>query len=161
MRAMRLAWFSPLPPVRAGLSVDSRELLCRLGPDYAIDAFVDDAVTADARRLNRFPERVTIHPAHDFVWRESRKPYDLTVYQLGNSAHHAYQWPYLFRYPGLLVLHDGQLHHSRAASLMRQRRSGDYRAEFAACQPDTSVEAAELAIAGFDSHLCAISCRLA
>ena len=36
---------------------------------------------------------------------------------------------------------------------MRQRRHGDYRAEFAACQPDTSVDAAELAIAGFDSHL--------
>ena len=36
---------------------------------------------------------------------------------------------------------------------MRQRRHDHYRAEFAACQPDTSVDAAELAIAGFDSHL--------
>jgi glycosyltransferase involved in cell wall biosynthesis len=151
--AMRLAWFSPLPPVRTGLAVDSRELLGRLGADHLIDVFVDDPVVDAARRLNRFPESVAIHPAHDFVWRATRAPYDLTVYQLGNSAHHAYQWPYLFRYPGLLVLHDGQLHHSRAAALMRQRRNDDYRAEFAACQPETSVDAAELAIAGFDSHL--------
>src|SRR5262245_2838515 len=150
---MRLAWFSPLPPVRTGLSIDSRELLGRLGTDHHIDAFVDEAVADAARRLNQLPERVAIHPAHDFVWRATRWPYDLTVYQLGNSAHHAYQWPYLFRYPGLLVLHDGQLHHSRAAALMRQRRSDDYRAEFAACQPDTGVDAAELAVAGFDSHL--------
>ena len=150
---MRLAWFSPLLPVRTGLSVDSRELLCRLGSDHVIDVFVDEPVADAARRLNQFPESVTIHPAHDFVWRRTRTAYDLTVYQLGNSAHHAYQWPYLFRYPGLLVLHDGQLHHSRAAALMRQRRSADYRAEFAACQPGTSVDAAELAIAGFDSHL--------
>jgi glycosyltransferase involved in cell wall biosynthesis len=150
---MRLAWFSPLPPVRTGLSVDSRELLCRLASDYLIDVFVDEPVADSARQINRFPESVAIHPTHDFVWRRSRTPYDLTVYQLGNSAHHAYQWPYLFRYPGLLVLHDGQLHHSRAAALMRQQRHDDYRAEFAACQPDTSVDAAELAIAGFDSHL--------
>jgi glycosyltransferase involved in cell wall biosynthesis len=151
--AMRLAWFSPLPPVRTGLAVDSRELLGRLAADHLIDVFVDEPVVDAARRLNRFPEAIAIHPAHDFVWRATRAPYDLTVYQLGNSAHHAYQWPYLFRYPGLLVLHDGQLHHSRAAALMRQRRSDDYRAEFAACQPESRVDAAELAIAGFDSHL--------
>ena len=150
---MRLAWFSPLPPVRTGLAVDSRELLGRLGADHLIDVFVDEPAADAARRINRFPRSVAVHPAHEFVWRAARSPYDLTVYQLGNSAHHAYQWPYLFRYPGLLVLHDGQLHHSRAAALMRQRRSDDYRAEFAACQPDTSVDAAELAIAGFDSHL--------
>ena len=133
--------------------MDSRELLCRLGTDYTIDVFVLPPVASDARRLNRLPERVTIHPACDFVWREQRVPYDLTVHQLGNSAHHAYQWPYLFRYPGLLVLHDGHLHHSRAAALMQQRRPADYRAEFAACEPDTDADAAELAIAGFDSHL--------
>ncbi len=150
---MRLAWFSPLPPVRTGLSVDSRALLCRLGHTHEIDVFVDDPVVAAARRLNRMPESVAIRPAHDFAWRERRAPYDLTVFQVGNSAHHAYQWPYLFRHPGLLVLHDGHLHHSRAASLMRRRRHDHYRAEFAACQPDTSVDAAELAIAGFDSHL--------
>lgn len=150
---MRLAWFSPLPPVRTGLSVHSRELLGSLGADHRVDVFVDEPVADAARRLNRFPESVAIHPARDFVWRAARAAYDLTVYQLGNSAHHAYQWPYLFRYPGLLVLHDGHLHHSRAAQLMRQRRSDDYRAEFAACQPETNVDAAELAIAGFDSHL--------
>ena len=150
--AMRLAWFGPLLPVRTGLSIDSRELLCRLG-EHTIDVFVEDGIAADARRLNPLPDHVAIHPAHDFVWRARREPYDVTVQQLGNSAHHAYQWPYLFRYPGLTVLHDGHLHHSRAAALMRQDRPADYRAEFAAAQPATSVDAAELAIAGFDSPL--------
>jgi len=150
---MRVAWFSPLPPVRTGVSVDSRELLTRLGDDFDIDAFVLDSTAEEARRRTRVPARVTIQRAHDFVWRHQREPYALTIYQVGNSAHHAYQWPYLFRYPGLLVLHDGHLHHSRAAALMRQRREGDYRAEFAACHPETSEDAAELAIAGFDSHL--------
>ena len=80
MRTMRLAWFSPLPPARTGLSVHSRELLCRLPPEYGIDVFVDDPVAEEARRLNRFSERVVIYPAHDFMWRRNRTPYDLTVY---------------------------------------------------------------------------------
>ena len=150
---LRLAWFSPLPPVRTGLSVDSRALLSPARRHPRNRRVRGRSGRAAARRLNRLPESVAIRPAHDFAWRQRRAPYDLTVFQLGNSAHHAYQWPYLFRHPGLLVLHDGHLHHSRAASLMRQRRHDHYRAEFAACQPDTSVDAAELAIAGFDSHL--------
>jgi hypothetical protein len=51
-----------------------------------------------ARRHVRGPPR--LRSAHEFVWRHRRAPYDLVVYQLGNSSHHDYQWPYLFRYPG-------------------------------------------------------------
>ncbi len=94
-----------------------------------------------------------VSSAHDFVWRHRREPYDLTVFQLGNSSHHDYQWPYLFRYPGLVVLHDAHLHHARAAALLRTGRAGDYRSEFAASHPDAPPGAAELAVAGFDSHL--------
>ena len=40
------------------------------------------------------------------------------------------------RYPGLVVLHDGQLHHSRARALIARGREDDYRAEFAFCHPE-------------------------
>jgi hypothetical protein len=40
--------------------------------------------------------------------------YDLCVYQTGNSRTHEFIWPYLFRWPGLVVLHDARLHHARA-----------------------------------------------
>ena len=91
--------------------------------------------------------------AHDFVWRHARHPYDLVVYQFGNSSHHDYMWPYALRYPGLVVLHDTRLHHARAASLLRERRAADYRAELAWSHPDVSPDVAELAVAGFDSAL--------
>ena len=91
--------------------------------------------------------------AHDFVWRHQQQPYDLTVYQVGNSSHHDYLWPYLFRYPGLTVLHDAHLHHARAAALLRTLRAADYRAEFAWNHPDVNPDLAELAVAGFDNHL--------
>jgi glycosyltransferase involved in cell wall biosynthesis len=144
---MRLAWFSPFAPVRSGIATCSADLLTALGGEHDIDPFVDEPLaggTAAGRPLRS---------AHEFVWRHRRAPYDLVVHQLGNSSHHDYQWPYLFRYPGLVVLHDAHLHHARAAALLRARRAADYRAEFAANHPDANSDLAEVAIAGFDSHL--------
>ena len=76
--------------------------------------------------------------AHDFAWRHARHPYDLVVYQFGNSSHHDYMWPYALRYPGLVVLHDTRLHHARAALLLRDGATPDYRAELAWSQPDVT-----------------------
>lgn len=140
----RLAWFSPMPPVATGVAACSDDLIRALRKDHQIDIFVDEAVARTSPGTRS---------AHDFVWRHQQQPYDLTVYQMGNSSHHDYQWPYLFRYPGLTVLHDAHLHHARAAALLRTFRDADYRAEFSANHPDASADIAELAIAGFDNQL--------
>jgi len=141
---MRLAWFSPMPPVLSGIADCSAELVGELRPRHQIDVYVDTAALGDA------PGTAS---AHEFVWRHRINPYDLTVYQVGNSSHHDYLWPYLFRYPGLTVLHDAHLHHARAAQLLRTKRAADYRAEFAANHPRVHPDLAELAVAGFDNHL--------
>ena len=39
IQPMRLAWFSPLPPVRSGISAYSAELVPRLAAAHAIDTF--------------------------------------------------------------------------------------------------------------------------
>lgn len=131
-----------MPPVRSGVAVCSAELVPALRARHEIDVFVGQPA-ADGQTFS----------AHDFLWHHRQRPYDLNVYQLGNSSHHDYLWPYLFRFPGLTVLHDAHLHHARAASLLLHGRSADYRAEFAANHPDADAQAAELAIAGFDSYL--------
>jgi glycosyltransferase involved in cell wall biosynthesis len=141
---MRIAWFSPFPPVRSGVAIYSAELVTALRGSHQIDVFVDENTPSS------FPGA---RSAHDFVWRHRQSPYELTIFQLGNSSHHDYMWPYVFRYPGLVVLHDVHLHHARAASLLRQRRASHYRAEFARNHPDTNPDLAELAVAGFDNHL--------
>ena len=140
---MRVAWFSPLPPVRSGIAACSADLIPALATRHAIDVYVDEPLAGIPGARS----------AHEFLWRHRQQPYDLTVYQIGNSSHHDYLWPYLFRVPGLAVLHDVHLHHARAAALLRTRRDADYRAEFAACHPDAADGTAELAVAGFDSHL--------
>jgi glycosyltransferase involved in cell wall biosynthesis len=149
---MRLAWFSPMPPVRSGIADCSADVIGVLGRRHAIDVYVHANHPRAVPALEAL-ESVRVYSAHDFVWRHRAEPYDLTVYQVGNSSHHDYLWPYLFRFPGLTVLHDVHVHHARAASLLRTRRPDDFRVEFAANHPDASADLAELAIAGFDNHL--------
>ena len=141
---MRLAWFSPMPPVPSGIAACSAGLVSELRTRHHIDVYTDESSAARANGTGS---------AHEFVSRHRIDPYDLTVYQVGNSSHHDYLWPYLFRYPGLAVLHDAHLHHARAAALLRTKRADDYRAEFAANHPGVPPDLAELAVAGFDSHL--------
>jgi glycosyltransferase involved in cell wall biosynthesis len=153
-----------MPPDRSGIAAVNAELLPTLRARYAIDVFVGDEVwkrvrsgghpPAEARRgSGRHDGSLHLRSAHDFVWLNQQAPYDLTVYQLGNSSAHDFMWPYLFRFPGLTVLHDARLHHARAATLLRAGRGDDYRSEFAASQPGASPDLAELAVAGFDTHL--------
>jgi glycosyltransferase involved in cell wall biosynthesis len=142
----RLAWFSPLPPIKSGISQYNSELLPALTSALAIDLFVDG-------RPEQFvsPDpRVRLFDAYDFIWKNRRRPYDLIVYQLGNAACHDYMWAYLVRYPGLVVLHDGQLHHARGRMLLQQRhpRRDDYRREFWFNHPDASPDLAELGAVG-------------
>src|SRR5215207_7274565 len=148
----RLAWFSPMPPVRSGISTCSAEVVAELSRVHHLDVFVDSSSSAARAQLDLHASRAP-RSAHDFIWQHYTRPYDLIVYQLGNSSHHDFVWPYLFRYPGLTVLHDAHLHHARAAALLREKRASDYRAEFAANHPDLRRDFAELAVAGFDTHL--------
>jgi glycosyltransferase involved in cell wall biosynthesis len=133
-----------MPPVRSGVAACSADVVDALRREHEIDVFVDEPVARIAPGTRS---------AHDFVWLNQRSPYDLPIYQLGNSSHHDYLWPYLFRFPGLTVLHDAHLHHARAASLLRSNRAADYRAEFRWNQPAADPDLSELAIAGFDTQL--------
>ena len=98
----------------------------------------DDAATSG---------QVRVQSAHDFPWRWARGQFDLVVYQAGNSKVHDFLWPYLFRYPGLTILHDARLHHARARTLLVPGRERIYRDEFAFNERTTSPDAAELAVA--------------
>ena len=117
---MRLAWFSPLPPSTSGIAAYSSEILPLL--------------VARGCEIDAFDEQT----AHEFVWRQRRCPYDLTIFQMGNASCHDYMWAYLFRYPGLVVLHDLQLHQARALFLTKrwEPRVADYIAEVHANHPD-------------------------
>ncbi len=135
-----------MPPSRSGIAAYSAEVLPYVRDHHEIDVFVDREPDPDEHDLVN---------AHHFVWKHRRNPYDLTVFQLGNASCHDYMWAYLFRYPGLVVLHDAQLHQARALWLLKrlEPRLDDYLAEFGANHPDAPVHAAYLVAAGHGEGL--------
>jgi glycosyltransferase involved in cell wall biosynthesis len=139
---MKLAWFSPISPIRSGIAHYSAELVPELKTKHSIDIFVDDHPT---QQLN---DARNTFSAHEFIWKHKNNPYDLMVYQLGNSPFHDYMWPYLIRYSGLVVLHDGHLHHSRGRCLLQAKRRDHYKSEFCFNHPGTNPNITELGISG-------------
>jgi len=96
----KLAFVSPLPPERSGISDYSAELLPALADYYKIDVFVDQSDVQDAwiRR------HCQVRPASEL--RESAGDYDRVLYQFGNSAFHQHMFELLDDVPGVVVLHD-------------------------------------------------------
>jgi glycosyltransferase involved in cell wall biosynthesis len=150
---VRLAWFTPWPPQASGIAGRSADLvaaLCDRGA--AIDVFADER-QVDVRRASSDPPaagQYRLQSAHEFIWRQRRGQYDLAIYQIGNSRLHDFIWPYLFRWPGLTVLHDARVHHARGHALLSRHLAADYRAEFAWAEPTIDPNAAELAVHGYD-----------
>jgi glycosyltransferase involved in cell wall biosynthesis len=174
MMLMRIAWFSPVPPDLSGIAAYSAELAPLLAPSFgAIDLYIktawppidldaDEAKGVDSVGIARAAatrwctsSNTAIYSAHEFVWRDRRDPYDLIVYHLGNSTAHDYMWAYLYRYPGLLVLHDAQVHQARALWLLRrlEPRLEDYLAELRAAHPDAPPGLGHLFAAGLGGDL--------
>jgi glycosyltransferase involved in cell wall biosynthesis len=96
----RLAFVSPMPPERSGISYYSAELLPVLAEHYEIDLIVSQDTVAETVDQSRFPVRnvqwLRDHPQH----------YDRVVYQFGNSTFHTHMFDLLAEIPGVVVLHD-------------------------------------------------------
>jgi glycosyltransferase involved in cell wall biosynthesis len=111
----RIAFFGPLNPIPSGISDYDEELLPLLRQHYKVDVYLNGPVGG-----NR------VHQHHEFYLRNKANPYDLTVYQIGNSLLHETMYGYLFRYPGAVVLHDYCLHHARAKMLLMKGFINEY-----------------------------------
>ena len=138
----RLAWFTPASLSPPGLPTHSADMIAQLRKRYAIDLFVEPGpVFLDGSQSRMFL-------AHDFVWKQVREPYDLTVFELADSRAHDFVWPYLIRYPGLVVLHDQSLHQSRSRALVADQRDDDYGDEFRYSHPGANPDIPKLGGAG-------------
>lgn len=107
---MRLAFLTPLPPARTGVADYSVDVLGLLAPRHSIDVFHAQASV----ETDRVPASCAVRPVAEFLPAHREQPYDVAVYQMGNGLDHAFLYEPLARVPGLLVLHDLVLHHSRA-----------------------------------------------
>jgi glycosyltransferase involved in cell wall biosynthesis len=99
----RIAFFSPFPPRKSGVSDYSALLVQELKQTYAIDLFhapgyVPEPALADAG--------LTCCDARLFPRRSAVRKYHGLVYQMGNSRFHRFLYGTMQRYPGVVTLHD-------------------------------------------------------
>lgn len=145
---MRIALFAPHLTRKSGIAAYTAALLPWMARRHVIDLFTDE--TPEHGDVPRGSARA--FSADDIVWRQAQDPYDLIIYQLGNSPAHDYMWPYLARFPGLVVIHDGNLQAARTHYFFSRGDLEGYRAEFAYNDPHHAA-AAELVIAGLSKTL--------
>ncbi len=127
--AIRVACFTPLSPVPSGVSFYSEELLPVLARALDVEVFVDGYRPTLASKLGAAGVRV--RDAREFERASRRRPYDATIYQLGNSPAHAYMYDRALRRPGIVVLHEVVLHHLQLWMAVNRGRRRQYTAALA------------------------------
>jgi glycosyltransferase involved in cell wall biosynthesis/SAM-dependent methyltransferase len=93
---MRVAFFSPMPPSKSGIADYSAALAAPLGRLVDLDVFTE-------RPAGFAPAR-----------------YDALVYQVGNNGWHAFAYEMALEHPGVVVLHEANLHHLIADITIRR-----------------------------------------
>jgi glycosyltransferase involved in cell wall biosynthesis/SAM-dependent methyltransferase len=85
--ALKVAFFSPLPPARSGIADYSAALLDELRKLVDVQVF--------ASKPSSF----------------NPKDFDVMLYQVGNNVHHDFCYETALDHPGVVVVHEANLHH--------------------------------------------------
>jgi glycosyltransferase involved in cell wall biosynthesis len=123
--------WTPLRPTRSGIADYVEELLPFLvdvkprrvagaeGHDLptAVDIFTLDEPDSDIVR-----DHCAVLPPDSFEAIQRRRPYDALVYQIGSTLeHHRYICEQSMKYPGVLVMHDPNIHSYALAQIHAER----------------------------------------
>ncbi|HTT65546.1 MAG TPA: methyltransferase domain-containing protein [Bryobacteraceae bacterium] len=111
---MRVAFFSPLPPCRSGIADYSETLIEHLRPLADLEIFADGSRPFDP------------------------SGFDIALYHLGNNPHHGFVYEAALRHPGVLVMHESNLHHLLADLTIRR---GDWDAYVRECEYEGGPDA--------------------
>jgi glycosyltransferase involved in cell wall biosynthesis/SAM-dependent methyltransferase len=133
---MRLAWFTPLPPMQSGIADYSSEIVPVIAEKAEVTLFCP---RPGAFRRLQGPDGIAVRDPEDFfiagngggqVGDGKRSGFDATFYHLGNNPHHEFVYRAAQRRPEIAVFHDTVLHHLIAAiTIERARRDpGRYEA---------------------------------
>ena len=97
----RIAIFTPLPPLKSGISDYSYALIDELAKSIDVDIYIDKGYLAKAF------QKTNIHIYSYKKFKNNVKKYDEIIYEMGNSTFHTYMIPYIKKYKGIVELHDG------------------------------------------------------
>lgn len=139
----RIAMWSPLRPTRSGIADYVEELLPFLAQEerphdpgaVATDETRDtcpiptqvDIYSLDEPESDDLRDRCAVLHPSAFETIHRYQPYDALIYQIGSTPeHHLYICEQSLRYPGLLVMHDPNIHSYALARLQGGKGLQDY-----------------------------------
>lgn len=129
----KIAIFSPLPPVKSGISYYAAILAEALSAFYDITFFVDCSYEPDDAVLS-YANVYKVQNINDTV--KDLGDFDVVLYHFGNSEYHAYMYDISLIVPGVVVLHDFILHHLVAEMTLRNKKSDMYLSKVAKWYPE-------------------------
>lgn len=120
---MKIAYFSPLNPLKSGISDFSEELLPYLKQLIDIDIFVSGYKPQSKFICNNF----NILDTKEYDNENVRKQYDTAIFHIGNNYEcHKEIVETFLKYGGILELHDISLHHYLAEDTIVQNNCDKY-----------------------------------
>jgi glycosyltransferase involved in cell wall biosynthesis/SAM-dependent methyltransferase len=108
---IKVAFFSPLPPARSGIADYSAALLDELKKLVDVEVFAS--------------KPIAFNPSN----------FDVTLYQVGNNVHHDFCYETAMDHPGVVVVHEANLHHLIADITIKR---GDWDAYMRAVEQEGS-----------------------
>ncbi len=123
---MKIAVFSPLPPLKSGIADYNADLLPALRTlGVAVDVFVPPGYSLEEQAA-ALEETSELCP-HSLCTTERMVKYDAILYHIGNNAtYHEYMVSTLAAFPGIVVFHDYSVHHLMAALTVERNLHDDY-----------------------------------
>lgn len=110
---MRLAWFTPLPPMPSGIADYSYELVPYVAEQAEVELYCPRPRWL---RRARAPRGIRVRRPREYA--SVAGSYDATYYHLGNNPHHEFVYDLAKDRPEIAVFHDAVLHHLIAAITM-------------------------------------------
>ena len=134
---MKIAFFTPLNPLKSGISDFCEELLPYLKEEMEVDLFIEEYKPTNIEIKNSFK----IRRISEFENEAVRKEYDQVIYQIGNNETcHESIYNMALKYPGIIELHDISLHHMLAATTIARGDVEKYKSIMEYCHGIGAVQ---------------------
>jgi glycosyltransferase involved in cell wall biosynthesis len=119
-KSKKIAWVSPFPPQRSGISNYSKILLLAMKDDIEVDIYYDN-IKPEKELIDIFRAFPLKKLANNF------NDYDEVIYHLGNNSEfHTNIYKYAWNYPSTVVIHDWNMHPFMQHSFLNSKDSVYY-----------------------------------
>lgn len=149
---MRIAFFTPLPPIQSALADFAEGLINALAmlPEVAaLDIFISGAYTPETDFTN---SKIAVFPHTAYA--SGQRDYDVTVYSLGdNGRFHGYMLDYVHRFPGVVILNDTTLHRCILTATVGQNNPQAYLDELIYAYQDDAAHIAQQISSGLGNEV--------